>query len=354
MKDECLHAQETLSQASDGVAVRAEDLRNAKVHCAACDECLAYVSALAALKKTPSPTAPPELADRVIAAVHAEAEQIDAEEAAATALLAAQADTMTGNMDAEEIDPAAMLAAEPRPSVGPDSWKGWAPYAAAAAVLLVVAGFAVMQGARFISGTGDTASSDVQPSQAGAPAPYDVESTAGEGTYSAADEQDGAENASYIEYGGWAYRFVRRTSSVSSPTAAGVVVSALDTEDAPTQHSVFTDSDSESLLLLDEDGRYLEFELVTRSAQGKSYVLVTRQIGGFGMWPLPPIGMPMPTEDDGSPVLRASVTDSHGQRMYVPDTDLPRDGFGVAPGTPRQDPAEGNPNWTWWQPVNRS
>ncbi len=159
MNEECLRAQQTLSEASDGVSVTAEDLKNAKAHCAACDECLAYVSALAALKKTPPPVAPEGLSDQVIAAVRAEAEQMEAEKIAAAALLASQAEQSAA--DAASGYPASGAeSTAPRPAIRADNWKSWAPWAAAATVVLLIAGFAVMRGAAFIGGGDDAARSD--------------------------------------------------------------------------------------------------------------------------------------------------------------------------------------------------
>lgn len=153
MSDECLKSQQTLSEASDGLPVSAEDLRDAKAHCAACSDCLAYVSGLAAVKKSPSPKAPEGLVDTVMGAVREEAERAKAEAAAAEALLAAQSAEAAEGVDEGDIIP--IPEAAPRKDMGPYSWKAWAPWAGAAAVLLVVAGIAVMQGARFIAGTGD-------------------------------------------------------------------------------------------------------------------------------------------------------------------------------------------------------
>ncbi len=79
--------------------------------------------------------------------------------------------------------------------------------------------------------------------------------------------------------------------------------------------------------------------------------MVVGPIGSFGKWPLPPPGLPMPTQEDGSPVFKASVVDDHGQRIYVAEEGYPREGIAIAPNTSSNDPAAGNPNWTWWEPI---
>jgi hypothetical protein len=348
MSDECLRAQQVLSEASDGVAVSADDLKNAKAHCAACDACLSYVSALAALKKAPAPTAPEGLADTVIAAVNEDAERIEAEKVAAAALLAAQ--TEAAAPAPAQGEGAAPEEAASRPSIRADNWKSWAPWAAAATVVLVIAGFAVMRGASFIAGNDGSDTVEVAPSTGAAP-PYEVESA------EPADEeaptsvtQEGAEDAAYIQFGSRAYRYERTTGAPSTLTTAGVVVTALDTDEPAEQYTAFEGS-TQGTILLQDGSRYLEFELVRRTGQGTEYAMVVGPIDSFGQWPLPPSGLPMPTQPDGSPIFGAGPTDDQGQRMYLPEGDYPRDGIAIAPGTPERDPAAGNPNWTWWEPI---
>jgi hypothetical protein len=347
-----MRAQQTLSEASDGVQISAEALRDAKAHCAACDSCLAYVSALAAIKKAPAPRAPEGTVSSVMAAVNEEIERQKAEEAAAAALLAAQA---AGAKESALDDGSELVALEPVPrrDLGPYNWKGWAPWAAAAAVVFVLAGFAVMQGARFIAGT-DSETSAVQPSGTGAPAPYEVESAetgADEEAGSfASPTQEGAEDAAYINFGEFAYRFERNVSQPSQLVTAGPVVTSLDTGEPAQQFTAYEGQRSGTLVVYDGD-RYMEFELVQRSNRGRQYAMVIRPVTSFGLWPLPPAALQMPTSPDGSPVFVEANLDGHGQRTYIPDGPYPREGFAIAPGTPTRDPAEGNPNWTWWEPV---
>lgn len=351
MSDECLRSQQVLSEASDGLPVSAEELRNAKAHCAACDECLAYVSGLAALKKSPAPKAPVGLADQVITAVVEDAEEAKAAAAAAAALLAAQTTQAVEVDENGTVTPSAEAA--PRKDAGPYSWKAWAPWAGAAAVLLVVAGFAVMQGARFIAGGGNEASVeylDSASSMESAP-PYEVESQADEEADTTRTTQEGAENAEYIDYGGWAYEFMRDGGTPSDLVTAGVVLTSLDTDEPTSQYPIYEGPRPYSLLLYDGQ-RYLEFDLVRRSSQGRQHAMTVSPVSSFGQWPLPPSGLRMPTHADGSPVFSKGSLDDHGQFMYVPDATYPREGFAIAPGTTSGDPAGGNPNWTWWEPID--
>lgn len=132
---------------------------------------------------------------------------------------------------------------------------------------------------------------------------------------------------------------------------AGVVVTALDTEEAASQHTAFQGTSQYSLLVSDGE-QYYEFDLVRRTSMGRQHALTIAPVSAFGQWPLPPSELPMPARDDGSPLFEEGAWDSHGQRTYVPTGEYPREGFAIAPGTPSTDPAAGNPNWTWWEPLD--
>jgi hypothetical protein len=44
--------------------------------------------------------------------------------------------------------------------------------------------------------------------------------------------------------------------------------------------------------------------------------------------------------------------DDRGREVFVPFGAYVSGGFALAPGTPADDPAAGNPNWTWWEPID--
>jgi hypothetical protein len=212
-----------------------------------------------------------------------------------------------------------------------------------------------MQGARFIAGTGSDASYQYVDTAAdtGAAPPYEVESQeeAARQDDLTPTTQEGAEDAAYIDFGGWAYVFLRDSARPSNLVTAGVVVTALDTNEPASQYTVFEGPRPYSLVLQD-DSDYLEFDLVLRSTLGRQYAMTVAPVDSFGKWPLPPSGLRMPTREDGSPVFERGSLDDVGQAMYVPGDDYPREGFGIAPNTPSTDPAGGNPNWTWWEPID--
>lgn len=69
----CIQAQEFVSEALDVKMVDAELLAQAREHCRRCPECASFARGLAMLERAESPTPGATLADRVMAAVRAEA-----------------------------------------------------------------------------------------------------------------------------------------------------------------------------------------------------------------------------------------------------------------------------------------
>ena len=91
---------------------------------------------------------------------------------------------------------------------------------------------------------------------------------------------------------------------------------------------------------------------MTRVLSGKTFQLTTgTPITRFGEWPTLPSQYPQPTQPDGSPTFRQSGADATGVAAYAPPGGPPEDGFAIAPGSSPNDPAGGNPNWTWWTPL---
>jgi hypothetical protein len=100
------------------------------------------------------------------------------------------------------------------------------------------------------------------------------------------------------------------------------------------------------------DGGYLLFERVLRTLGRREYVLMSgTPLTRFGEWPTLPGRFKAPQAPDGSPTFRALAKDDRSVDVYVPPTGDIGSGFAVAPGTGPDDPAAGNPNWTWWEPL---
>jgi hypothetical protein len=139
----------------------------------------------------------------------------------------------------------------------------------------------------------------------------------------------------------------------TAPTAAGVVISSLSDGDGASEHPAsFSGSDRSVLYVAAPDGSYRAFTRVIRTLGRAEYGLVSGGvISRFGRWPSLPSRFVEPESTDGSPEFRRFGFDDLGVDVYVPPAGRTQDGFAVAPGTAGDDPAAGNPGWTWWEPL---
>lgn len=336
---ECLQATEIISAAHDG-PVPADALAEAQAHCRICSECAAFRDLLARIDRAPAPRAPEELVARLLA-------------------LAARSASLTSH-GREEVGGAAESA--PSSPAAPLRRRThiarWSPrvaaYAAAAAVLLVAIGVTTAtllgpQAARETSMKDDAG-------LRGGQAPLAPPSSEGakEERAAAADYGYGAPAPAYIALEGGVWRLHGPAEAEPSDlTTAGAVVSSLGEEGSPATFWAFaTAASPDTLYIRAADATYLAFVRVTRTLGRQPYQL---QAGGpllrFGEWPTLPERFPAPTDADGGPTFRFFATDDLGVKVYVPLAGGPDDGIAVPPNTPPDDPAAGNPNWTWWEPV---
>lgn len=365
MKEQCRMVQEAVSRAADGDNVTAEEAARAKRHCASCADCAQFVSTLAALRRTPPPMAPPATVQRALDAVRAEAraaaaaaqaaadERVRAEADAAAA--AAAADTAAGRgAAAEPSAPGAPVLEMPRRRpVRPAAVAGWL---AGAAALLFVTMFVTAQGLNYMAG--DESAFDGRASAPSAesgpaltaPVPGEMaaEDAAGDADSSAASSAE--TGVSYVAYDGFAYRLVSQIDiDPDDLPLLGTLTSALDTGEAPRSFSVYQ-GDTDDRIVVDQDGIALSFELVVRDFGGERFGLRCDTVAAFGEWPSPPAGIEQPSEPDGSPTFEPAGEEG-GITVYTESGEDPEDGFAVPPGTGKPDPAAGNPNWTWWEPL---
>ncbi|MDF1542625.1 MAG: hypothetical protein RQ731_00170 [Anaerosomatales bacterium] len=328
---ECTEAQQVISAAFDGEFADAPALEVAKEHCRTCSGCAVFVTTLAAMNRLPAPEMPGAALERILATVSDE--------------YATQAEEPLAVMqEVQEVREVARL----RVPV-------WAPWAAAAAVLLVAAGVVTTQGVRYLlkplAGVDTAAEVSVTDTADDRQAEFGAESD-----LSAAEPpaQDGlliaAEGPSYVVFGDAVYRLVGTAAGEPAGTRVGSVTSALDTGGAASDRPVYADPSSDGIVVIGDDDALLRFEPVVRMLRGTAYAQRSGTIGGFGQWPSLPQGIPEPAAPDGSPAFIAAGTDDAGATVYVrPGTD-PSDGFAIAPGTSPSDPAAGNSAWTWWEP----
>ena len=366
MNQDCIDAQQTLSSASDGFPVTAEELKSAKVHCAACSECMAFISGLAALKKSPPPTAPAEIVTGVISAIRAEATAIT--ERTLAAEKAAQEAEIVASSTADNVENSPLMGAatletleldlDPKPSeikrdLGRYGWKGWGPWAGAAAAVFLVAGVITVRGVDYIASNSTTedASSEVivlsSDDELQRSEPPVSDEAVGESSATIPKSANPATGKAYITFDSWVYSYARPESKPDQTDVSGAVYSALDTEGPAQQYPAYPGPEPNTLIVFNGED-YLGFKLVTRELDGDLYGMRSEPVDHFGLWPSLPREIPTPTSPDGSPVFESSNMNSYGETVYVMQGTTPEGGFAIAPGTLESDPAEGNPYWTWW------
>jgi len=357
MDDACLETQRVVSETYDGAHVDPADIQRARMHCTSCDECAAFVSALAEVRRLRDPAAPESVINSAFAKVAEERRRVEAQ-AATQAAAAAEAEAAARETTGAAEGGAAMaplfrwlserLERMPR-------WAVYAGYAAGGVAALFVVGVVMLQGARYIARPQESATDQdvfyVSPQGAGTAesgAPEDESSNEDR----AAEADVAAESAAYVTVGQWVYEFVGIEDSQPANTGKiGTTTSALDTSSAPRTLDVLAFGDPESVLIVDGE-RILRFELVTRSYRGKAYAMQSRAVSAFDQWPSLPDSYLEPEQDDGSPTFsRVGSDDSRVPIYTVEGADPLENGFAIGPDTAADDPAAGNPNWTWWEPV---
>jgi hypothetical protein len=388
---DCLQAQAIISEAIDRSPVDAAVLEAAKEHCRACPDCAGYIRALNDVKRAPLPEPPADLADRIMAAVRAEAETAAApvvatddtpemlaesvalaaalegalDAPAATDLVAEQpgaetpsaADVAVAMATAAASRPAGQLAG--RISVGNeahDRRRTYAMLGTAAAVLVIVGAVSALGIMRLVGGGSQSASTGTVASMQLAPAASEVAKTATQdaaaGAAPTAPAAATTATAGYVVFGGIVYERVGPSSAtVGSVPNVGTIRLAYSADKTPTLRTVYA-SDPKTAIYIPGDSQVLDsFTIVTRTFAGKTYAMHARDITALGSWPQLPLGMQTPTSADGSPVFTSDSASTTGTPVFHRLGSTSAQGIAIAPGTLSADPAGGNPNWTWWQPL---
>jgi len=307
MMMECTQAQEIISAAYDGEERDPLALETAKDHCRSCAECAAYVRTLAAIHRLPAPDMPQPALERVLETLRAEWETAPAEVAVAETETVAE--TAPLQIVETPFEPPAHDGAS-RPRRAP----AWAPWAAAAAVLLVVAGIATTQGVRYLlqpsgdSGiVGETVTSDSEREYG--------EDEAGTAAVTPPAQDEAATTASgpsYVLLGQEVYALVGPVDPPVSSGSVGSVTTSLDTAGPPATYAAYPGATPDTIVVTVDDDSSLGFAAVVRPLRGTPFSLRSSAIGTFGQWPSLPAGVPEPSAPDGSPVFIAAGTDDLG------------------------------------------
>ena len=348
---ECLEAQRLVSERLDREEIETAVLEAAKEHCRACPECGAYVRALAALRQTPLPEPPADLHERVMDAVRTDIAMTAARDAVA-ASTPPEAQDEPSLEEPVSFDRLAAWIRDPRHRRAIAAWS------AAAAVVFVVAGLGAMAGVRQI--LNPTRNGAILVTESGAPLgaaeQYGAAPEAAQD--SAADAMKGSTQPSaapsYITVGTLIYQLKGDAAAVdeTSLKTIGSTTSSLGGTQPVAQDVLGTD-DPTVVYIKTAEGALVAFDRVSRTFGGRTYALSGGSVTAYGAWPPLPAGIETPANPDGSPQYVEAGTDSRGVAVYRPVGGDAANGIAVAPGTASDDPAAGNPDWTWWVPVAR-
>ena len=342
---DCLSATEIISAAHDGTPVDPGVLADARAHCETCPECAAFAETLLRMEQVAPPRAPIPLVERIIETTRAEA--------GAPVPAPVEQDTTSGSTAPLQRPGGTLL----------PSW--WQPrmtaFVSAAAVVLVgvVASLALIGQAGLTGSEADLEQSlgsfTIDATAADDAGDRGAEESALEAGEAPADSATSTATPAppYVVWDGTVYVYAGELlEAPSEATTMGVTVSDLDEPGRPRERPVVTDPDDQATIFLrTADGGLMSFKRVVRALGLREYALVTDQaIPTFGTWPRLPSRFETPGTD-GSPVFTLIGFDDRNVDVYVPPGGDMSDGFAVAPGTPSDDPAAGNPYWTWWEPV---
>ncbi|MDO8914943.1 MAG: hypothetical protein Q7W16_02520 [Coriobacteriia bacterium] len=340
---DCRQAQDALAAAHDGCEPDDATI-TARAHAATCPECAGYSAALAELDAIPAPEASPLLAERIVRAVANEAAVVDRDAEVALAAAALPRDpTATGD------------GAVPAPVSDLPAWltrtRLWAATgtvilaAASVMVAVIVSGQAADQAAlREMAKDGPQAGAVTDAEVAGTPTPPAPGAIAPSAPATVPD---------YVAYQSFAYLVATAVEATpSQATTLGTTQTALRSGAVQTLSVLQVPGSGRDLLLVLPAGEHRALKPVIRSYGSRTFQMRSgTSLDRFGIWPTLPEGYTQPTGADGSPYYRAAGTDALGVRVYVRVGQTPEFGFGIAGGTASTDPASGNPNWTWWSPI---
>jgi hypothetical protein len=364
---ECHDAQDVISQTLDGSPPDAATLEAAKQHCRECSDCAGFVRALTLVKRAPLPEPPAGLTERVMTAVRREAAvELARSEGAASAATAVSGGTPPVAGAADSTEAAATMPSDPQSEAElasvllqhagrrRPSRAALAAWVGAAAVLLVGIGAAGVMGVRVMTQGGQPAASSTAvigrvetpsdaetASEAAPPAADNVASSATKGVSISA-------GPNYVVYKGVAYRLVGpSTLEKGQLTLLGTTTTSFD-GGAMRARDVKGATGIPGVYMEDDTGELMEFQPVERVFEGRTYQLHSAVLAAFGIWPALPAGIATPSSANGSPTFTAAGADASGVTIYRRTSSTVTEGIAVAPGAPSGDPANGNPNWTWW------
>jgi len=383
---DCIQAQSVISEALDGSPVDAAALDAAKSHCRECAQCGQFIRTLSAVRRAAPPKPPEDLADRVMAAIRAEAaatsQSSDLAAAASPALVpapdsadaagasatpsgveaasdSASSDLAAGSSAGVPVTPSASRVSLGRQRMDRRQLITWG---SAAAVLLVVVGVSAALGIMRLVGTTSTqvAMTDTGQRAAVETAPQlssesaeSLAGTADAGSLAPTPESAGAPANLYVNFNSDVYVLQGVSPQPKSElTQAGQTRMTFSADTPAALHVVYTGTEPDAIYIEDLN-EMQRFTLVKRGYRGIVYTLRSGDISDYGSWPTVPPGIPLPVPPDnptGAPTFVLDGQDASGTPVYRRTGSSRQSGIAIAPGTAAPDPAANNPGWTWWTP----
>lgn len=346
---DCLEVQRLVSEKLDRSPVDAEQLEMAKEHCRSCADCAAFLRALRAVVEAPLPEPTAELHDQIMDAVTAEMNSSTVGLTNMAALEPAER--------VESQDTASSVARLVAAFKDPRNERAIIAWTAAAAVLFVAVVIGSIEGIQTMFAPPDTESVLMGSPEQRAGSEFGAAPEADTFNDTAATDSSGSITSApsagaYVSVSGSVYRASGPAVGID-PIALqpfGTTLTALDSQSPPSVRDVFRLDDPARVYLSDGAGGYLGFDRVTRTYEGRVFALQSGELQSYGQWPSLPAAIQRPVKPDGSPSYLPLGADTMGVTVYGPGGSASQ-GFLIAPGTSAGDPAGGNPDWTWWKPV---
>jgi hypothetical protein len=344
---DCVTAQQLISDALDKSGVDPAALAEAKSHCNECEDCGSFVRAMLAIQRTPAPSPPAGLADRIIEQIRAEANETAYARTRAIAAPGAVAPEVRATL----IEPPA--ATEPRGILSqltdPRNRRSVLTWAAAAAGIFVLAAWGSVLGVQSIL---KPVNSVVE---------YEFTGTEqGSGSAGSADQKSLASpDLSAVQPTGETPRFMTASGGLTfrvgsaagdiakdTLTEAGQTGTRLDKRSA--RGSVIYSGPGGAFYIEGEDGGLLILEAMSFGYGGQTYELVSEPIEDLGMWPSLPSGIKTPRREDGSPTFTQAVPDKP-DGVFILKGLTASEGIALPPKTQLVQPLSQCPNWTFWR-----
>ncbi|MDI6900172.1 MAG: hypothetical protein QMC79_00580 [Anaerosomatales bacterium] len=335
---DCLRVQELLSSAHDGAPVAADEIRAAREHCRSCDACSAFLSTLELVERAGAPAAPPGLVTSIETKAREHARQAHPS--------IAEAAEAVGVVEPESAED----------GVAPPPRRPWSRFVAFASAAVVLALALSLTAIGIMNTIGGQTADDAQRALS---SPEDFASEGPPGTSVpppgvAETDEAIAPAPEYVSVAGWVYvRVSAARPQEDALVAAGAASRTFEGQETTEPLSAFALPDDTGDLYIDEpEAGWVRYAPVTRTLALEPYQLRTGSpIAEAGQWPTLPVRFAAPLSPDGAPTFRLFGSDDRGIEIYVVPGTTPAEGFAVAPGTSADDPAAGNPGWTWWEPV---